>query len=259
MHFLWKRALRVLVVSFALVSLIPSPLTPPAQAQTKTDWIWLGAGSALGYLAFRNDSTLRESLVHGAAEEYSDLASWGNRLGKAENLLVPFAATYAIGFVPGLEELRPATAHVFTAATVAGLSAVGLKQLFGRIGPPGRTLGNWHGPYDFRGPNINSQGVNAFPSGHTTLAFAIASAVSLEAKNPWATTAAYGTAAFVGWSRIYDDMHWTSDVIVGATLGTLAGRATVKAMHKWGVGDHDAARLTLSPNGEVGVHLPVSF
>jgi membrane-associated phospholipid phosphatase len=61
----------------------------------------------------------------------------------------------------------------------------------------------------------------SFPSGHTTVAFALASAASANARGlGWLT---YPLAGVVGLSRISDDKHWTSDVVAGAALGTATG------------------------------------
>jgi membrane-associated phospholipid phosphatase len=31
-------------------------------------------------------------------------------------------------------------------------------------------------------------------------------------------------AGFIGWTRVRDDRHWLTDVIVGAAIGSVAGR-----------------------------------
>ena len=64
----------------------------------------------------------------------------------------------------------------------------------------------------------------SFPSGHTATAFATATALSYS--YGWkAAVIAYPLAAFVAASRLSDDMHWGSDVVGGAFLGTLVARA----------------------------------
>lgn len=72
----------------------------------------------------------------------------------------------------------------------------------------------------------NSRDYQSFPSGHTSTAFA--SATALTYAYGWKAAAiAYPLAAFVGASRLSDDAHWASDVVGGAFLGTLVARASV--------------------------------
>ncbi|MBO8130475.1 MAG: phosphatase PAP2 family protein [Candidatus Marinimicrobia bacterium] len=73
----------------------------------------------------------------------------------------------------------------------------------------------------------NKESFMSFPSGHTSGSFALAAVVNkLYGKK--AGTAAYIMAAFVGTTRINDNKHYLSDVIVGAMLGTLIGRSFAK-------------------------------
>jgi membrane-associated phospholipid phosphatase len=77
----------------------------------------------------------------------------------------------------------------------------------------------------------------SFPSGHTIAAFAAASAVTLETYRWWPRTVffigpiMYGGAAATGWSRMFDNKHWASDVITGAAIGTFAGLKVVQWHH----------------------------
>jgi hypothetical protein len=65
----------------------------------------------------------------------------------------------------------------------------------------------------------------SFPSGHTSSAFA--TATSLTYAYGWrAAVPAYSMAVWTGLSRIADDNHWLSDVVAGAFLGFIFGRAT---------------------------------
>ena len=71
----------------------------------------------------------------------------------------------------------------------------------------------------------NKDAYVSFPSGHTSTAFA--TATSLSYVYGWqAAWIAYPIAAMVGASRMADDMHWISDVVGGAFLGVIVGRAT---------------------------------
>jgi undecaprenyl-diphosphatase len=64
----------------------------------------------------------------------------------------------------------------------------------------------------------------AMPSGHTARAFTIATLLSLAARPRWRPIA-FGMASLVGLSRIYLGVHWPSDVMAGALLGTTLAMA----------------------------------
>jgi hypothetical protein len=40
----------------------------------------------------------------------------------------------------------------------------------------------------------------------------------------WVAPVAYGLAGLVAWSRLNDNAHWTSDVVVGAGVGYAVGK-----------------------------------
>lgn len=67
----------------------------------------------------------------------------------------------------------------------------------------------------------------SFPSQHTAIAFAGAELLFQEYKHhsPWYGIAGYGIAACTGFLRIYNDRHWTSDVLAGAGVGILSVKA----------------------------------
>ena len=64
----------------------------------------------------------------------------------------------------------------------------------------------------------------SFPSGHTAATFATATV--LQSELGWKVgVPAYAIAAWVGASRMERQRHYFSDVVVGATIGILAGRS----------------------------------
>lgn len=65
----------------------------------------------------------------------------------------------------------------------------------------------------------------AFPSGHTSSAFA--TATSLSYAYGWkAGVPAFAMAAFTGLSRIADNKHWASNIVAGGFLGVIWGRSS---------------------------------
>ena len=63
----------------------------------------------------------------------------------------------------------------------------------------------------------------SFPSAHATTSFAAAGVYRRAA--PAATPALYGAAALFAFTRPYLGVHYPTDVLAGATLGTLVARA----------------------------------
>ena len=60
---------------------------------------------------------------------------------------------------------------------------------------------------------------SAFPSGHTSNAFAAATSLSLTFKKWYVVVPAYLWAASAGYSRLYLGQHYPTDVLAGAAVG----------------------------------------
>lgn len=63
-------------------------------------------------------------------------------------------------------------------------------------------------------------GSPSFPSGHTSSAFATATSLSLVYPEWYVIVPSYGWAATVGYSRMHLGVHYPSDVLAGAAIGT---------------------------------------
>lgn len=88
----------------------------------------------------------------------------------------------------------------------------------------GRTRPNAEGttsPHQFNGPFFKG---TSFYSGHTTTAFTVASVFAYRYRDTkWVPVLAYGLATIAGMERIYDNRHWSSDVLMGAAIGSASG------------------------------------
>ena len=72
---------------------------------------------------------------------------------------------------------------------------------------------------------VTSSDPHSFPSGHTCAAFAFGVALCAMVPRKWAKAAALTAAALMGFSRLYVGVHFPSDVLAGAVVGTLCGLA----------------------------------
>ena len=125
--------------------------------------------------------------------------------------------------------------HGTEAVLLGGATAWVLKGVTGRARPFVTGDSTAH---DFKfGGGFRDADRQSFPSGHTTAAFAAASAVVSEAERGWpghfwlVAPAMYGGATLVGLSRMYHDKHWASDVALGAAIGTFSGLKVVRYAH----------------------------
>jgi membrane-associated phospholipid phosphatase len=71
----------------------------------------------------------------------------------------------------------------------------------------------------------------AFPSSHAANAFAVATVVGRRWRR--AGPLAFACASVVGWSRLYLDRHWASDVAAGALLGVSLALLALHAWESW--------------------------
>lgn len=75
-------------------------------------------------------------------------------------------------------------------------------------------------------------GSYSFPSGHTSAAFCTATSLSLLFPKWYVIAPSYLYAATVGYARMYQGVHYPSDVLVGAAVG--AGSAWISyKVEKW--------------------------
>jgi diacylglycerol diphosphate phosphatase / phosphatidate phosphatase len=114
-----------------------------------------------------------------------------------------------------------------------------LKLSVGRLRPDFLSRCQWDGEKCSGIPAVITEGRRSFPSGHSTIAFAgmsylslyIAGRCRLFHKNYMWQTKLVGAvsvffsltiAVFIGYSRIYDHWHHVTDVIAGGGLGILS-------------------------------------
>ena len=141
-------------------------------------------------------------------------------------------AMYGLGQVTRSSRLASLGWHGTEAVMVADLGTFALKSIAGRARP---FVSADTSPHDFSlgGGFLNSNRMS-FPSGHTSTAFAAASAVTEETEHWWPNSTwyvaplMYGGATLVGLSRMYHNRHWASDVVLGAAIGTFAGLKVVQ-------------------------------
>jgi undecaprenyl-diphosphatase len=168
--------------------------------------------------------------------------------------LIGLAVRYARPELRGrLDPAIRAVAAIFIVVALAGLADDGLKIIFGRARPYRWLAGDTSGFGFFRyGAKFAS-----FPSGHTTTSFA--AAMAFGALAPRWRRLFLAAALAVGLSRIVLNMHYLSDVIAGAALGSLVAVKTLTRLRglgwislkpSWNIKMQDVASSSVEPSRE---------
>ena len=189
---------------------------------------------------------LTARLVHPLDEHYRDrLQDSSTQANRKLQVLATFVRTtatpgsyvigttmYAAGRLAKNEKLASLGLHGTEALLIGeGFGGV-VKMVVGRQRPsvePGNP-----NSYQFMRGLRGGDEYRSFPSGHTVSAFAAAAAVTAETSRNAPNTrwivgpVLYSGAALVGISRMYNNRHWASDIIVGAGIGTFAGLKVVR-------------------------------
>lgn len=210
-----------------MILLAMALLAPPARAQllgaapppatvhvqwtrwdTRAGLVSLAAVLATG--AF--DEPLQDRIASAGGEPAQKLADLVRPLGTPLVWAPALLLVAGAGHVSGRREWVGASARIAVSATIPAVATQFLKFSVGRSRPEDSP----EDPYNFDPFTRDA----SFPSGHTTLAFAVATAISRETGSRWVPWVGYPLAALVGWSRVHDDEHWMSDVVGGAAVGT---------------------------------------
>ncbi len=208
------------------------------------DLVRAGTLTGLGTAAFLADRDLHEEILGWRGSDGDDIVEVVNHFGENEVGLGLAGGLYLPGLLLDIPWLRRAGRHLGqTLLYSAALGSI-FKGVFGRHRP---FLGD--GPYELEGPWQSDNSYLSLPSGHTIVAFSIASTLSAEIDNPWATAGLYSAATATAIGRVYRNQHWVSDVFVGALLASVIGHGVVTRDRS-----HDRSDLSygIIPDGQSG-------
>ncbi len=202
---------------------------------------WLTAGlfaAGVGGL-FLIDEDIQDWWQHDVRGDLTDnLASTFEPLGHNKNTFAGAAALAGFGMLIDNHKAQETGLLAMQAILLTAPLVEALKLTGGRHRPN-------HSPNDahvWDGPAW-SQEQKSFASGHAAYAFTAATVIANQYKDNWLVpVGAYSVAGLTALSRVNDNKHWVSDIVVGAALG-------------WGIGTivthfspfNENNRLTFSP------------
>lgn len=163
------------------------------------------------------DQSVRHALRRDSTRLPSFLVRAGDLLGNGRYVAPSLLAGLLTGVAVGDTAVEQVSTRAFEAIAVGAGAAMILKSAIGRRRPDiaPNTAFSFR-PFAFKG--------NSLPSGHTTIAFAVATSLASETKDHWSDVLFYSLGTLTAFARINDDKHWLSDTVLGAALGIAAAR-----------------------------------
>ena len=221
-----------LLLALAFVSMQPRPDSASERVDPR---VALGVAAAVGVTAVLDERIAdwwRSRGVQGDSGR-SDLVHALTVVNEVP-LTIAAVAAYGVGRLTGSRVVTDVGAHVTVSLVVTELLSEAVRIGMGRTRPraspddafrfePGRGLTHFE--------------QRSFPSLHASVAFATATALIEEMRlrdvpaRRYLTPLLLGLATVPGFTRLYLDQHWASDVIAGSAVGALVGTQVVRRAH----------------------------
>ena len=215
------------------------------------DWAKLGVLSGLGVALYSADDNIQRWMAQSKTENSENLATVFEKFGNTGSTSIGLGAVFLTGLLVKNEKMQRISLLSLKSSLLSGLLAQTFKNI-GHRSRPNAGLGksSWYGP-EIGGKH------KAFPSGHTTTAFAIATTFAqIYKEKKWIVISAYSIATVTGISRVHDNKHWATDVFAGAALGYFSAKAILKNEKRNGRG------ITFVPSSQydgVGLTMYISL
>lgn len=162
---------------------------------------------------------------------------------------VPVAmATFA--FINKDDDLLKSAIYTTAALGVNSVLTYSIKHTVNRLRPYKAY------PDEFQALDNSTGSSPSFPSGHTSLAFATATSLSLRYPKWYIIAPSYLWAGYVGYSRMNLGVHYPSDVLAGAILGAGSAFVTYK-INEWYWKKRENKKLLVLKNYNSGIYAQI--
>ena len=181
----------------------------PTQLKFAGSLLAIGAGYSVDYnikkFAARNHSPFNDNL-------FSIDKIYGSGY-----TLIGIGGLYGYGILFHNDEVRKIGLQTIEAVGYAGIITTVLKTIVGRSRPYTN-----EGKFRFRPINF-SAAHTSFPSGHSTVAFAVSTVLANNTNSLFLKILCYSASTLVVGARLYHNAHWFSDTIAGSAIGYFVG------------------------------------
>ena len=221
----------------SLDTLAEARTSDPASSAHVIRW-WHGAVALGGLSALMLlDHPAQRFAQHNNGAGADHVAGVVRHFGQPEVYGTITAGLLATGLIAHKPEIARAGGRLATSLVLAGLTTQVGKYALGRPRPMQSLDADGYTPFS---------GQVAMPSGHSAMAFALATSLADDIHRPLATVGLYGMATAVAWSRVNDNKHWLTDVAAGALVGVTSAKL---ASGRWQIFGIKAPSIIASPQG----------
>ncbi len=211
--------------------IIKSPFSWNRKAWIKT----LSCSILIAGTYYFADNDINRFALNNGNDNLLNISSKLSIISASRNLLAFSAGGYIFGKICKNARIKQATLLSIQSILISGGAAFLVKRISGRERPySGKSYNKW------RGLNTDDN-LSSFYSAHSTTAFAFAAILnSLSRRKKITSPIYYGLATTVALSRVYEQKHWTSDVVTAAIVGIFFSKVIINTQF-------EESKISMSP------------
>jgi len=179
------------------------------------DWLKLGVMGGATFLTMQVDQPIRDAVLRDNKRYFYSVPIEGARMyGELYSPVVFFIGFAAHSLIANDMSTRKIAYEIGQASLYTGAVVLTMKSIIGRARPHMNLGRATYHTFTFIGDDYHS-----LPGGHTATAFVISTVLSRNVEPKWLKVLMYLPAIITPISRVYQDMHWTSDNVLGGAIG----------------------------------------
>ena len=181
---------------------------------TLNNYLILSALTTVTFVAYNNDEFISDIFKSNKNKTYDNIAFISEKLGNGMYVAGGLITSCLISNIIDNNKLRRTSLLAIESFVISGIFAQSFKHIIHRHRPYEND-----GPYEFDSPSLSNSSLS-MPSGHSATVFSTAKIINeCYSQNKILPYATYPLAFLAAISRIYDNQHWPSDVLLGSIIG----------------------------------------
>jgi membrane-associated phospholipid phosphatase len=186
------------------------------------DYLTIGAIGVGGGLSMFADQPIRDAAQREHAYFYSVPIVFGRMYGELYSPIIIFSGFAIYSVIADDIKARKIAFEIGQASLYAGGIVYVMKVALGRARPimySGTQGAGFYRPFS----TLLDDNWHSMPSGHSAAAFTISTVLARNVNPYWLKVLFYVPAVLTMTSRVYQNLHWTSDDLVSAAIGYYIG------------------------------------